>query len=274
MVRDGISCVQSVRKLRHRLINLISMPKHPVAIYHNSEGTKCQIFPHELHDVGKRAFARSIELWDEDEEYRLYPRYRADSPHFYSLSNKLRKLHASAETDPAHNQRVNELLEILGSDVNYKIGFNTWDGEGEGKEEQFVAFTETRRYTWGKEVTRALSEDVRSRHDLFGATRDLQLTSRYPWVAIEVVKHHYPDDETFNALLSLSKSLPFVVLFDFVDARNYFFQVKREDRAIRVVYYIYDGSVWKGEKRWERCSPSFFREKIAKHIQDVLARRK
>lgn len=248
------------------------MPKHPVAIYYDSQGTRLQLFPHQLHDIGKRAFARSTELWDEDEEYRLYPRYRADSPHFYSLSSKLRNLHVSAETDPAHNQRVDELLEILDSDIGYKIGFNTWDGEGEEKEEQFVSFTETRGYAWGKEITRALSEDARCRHDLFGASKALQLTAKYPWVAIEVVKHHYPDDTTFQALLSLSKALPLVILFDFVDVRNYFFHVKKNDRTIRVIYYIYDGSVWKGEKRWSKCSPNFFRERISQHIKDVLAR--
>jgi hypothetical protein len=250
------------------------MPKHPVAIYYDSNGVRSQLLPYELHDVGKRAFARATELWDEDEEYRLYPRYRADSPHFYSLSNKLRRLHVSAETDPAHNRRVDELFEILDSGANYKIGFNTWDSDGEKKEEQFVVFTETRGYTWGKEVTRALSEDTSCRHDLFGAPKALQLTSRCPWVAIEVVKHHYPDDSTFEAFLSLSKSLPLVVLFDFVDVKNYFFYVKNDERAIRVVYYIYDGSVWKGERRWENCSPAFFREKVSKNIQDVIAKRK
>lgn len=248
--------------------------KHPVAIYYDLNGIKSWLLPHELQNVEKRAFARSIELWDEDEEYRLYPRYRVNSPHFYSLSNKLRRLHVSAETDPAHNRRVDEILEILDSGVNYRIGFNTWDSDGEKNEEQFVAFTETLGYTWGKEVTRALSEDTRCRHDLFGARKALQLMSRYPWVAIEVVKHHYPDDATFEALLSLSKALPLVVLFDFVDVKNYFFHVKKGERVIRVVYYIYDGSVWKGERRWEKCSAAFFKEKVLKHIQDVIAKRK
>lgn len=250
------------------------MPKHPVAIYYDSQGIRSRLFPYELHDIGKRAFARSTELWDEDEEYRLYPRYRTDSPHFYSLSSKLRSLHVSAETDPAHNQRVDELLGILGSNICYKIGFKAWDGEDEEKEEQFVSFTETRDYVWGKEITRALSEDARCRHDLFGASKALQLTAKSPWVAIEVVKHHYPDDATFQALLSLSKALPLVVLFDFVDVRNYFFQVKEKDRTIRVIYYIYDGSVWKGDRRWEKCSSSFFREKISQQIKDLLARNK
>lgn len=250
------------------------MPKHKVAIYYDSQGTKSEIFPEDLHDIGKRALARSTELWDEDNEYRLYPRYREDSPHFYSLSSTLRKLHVSAETDPAHNDRVDELLGLLNSDSGYKIGFNTWDGEGDKKEKQFALLTQTNGYAWGKEIARALSEDVRCRHDLFGASKALQLTAKYPWVAIEVVKHHYPDDKTFKSLISLSKVLPLVVLFDFVDVPNYFFQIKEKDKIIRVIYYIYDGSVWKGDSRWKECSSSFFREKISQHIKGASAGKK
>lgn len=250
------------------------MPKHKIAIYYDSQKIKHQILPNDLHDVKKRALARSTELWDEDEEYRLYPRYREDSPHFYSLSSTLRKLHASTETDPTHNIRVEELLEILNSDIDYKIGFKTWDKGANRTEEQFVSFTQTNGYAWGKEVTRALSEDVRCRHDLFGASRELQLTAKYPWVAIEVVKHHYPDSKAFNALLSLSKALPLVVLFDFVDSPNYFFQIKEKDKIIRVIYYIYDGSVWKGGERIEECNSILFKEKVSEHIKDIMKRKK
>lgn len=248
------------------------MPKHPVAIYYDQQGGKHKLFPNNLHDVGKRAFARSNELWDEDEEYRLYPRYRADSPHFFSLASSLRKLHVATETDPAHNLRVDELMNILKLGTSYRIGFNTWDEIEQKKEEQFVAFTETQNYCWGKEITRSLSEEVRCRHDIFGAPNALNLTAKYPWVAIEVVKHHYPDEDTFNAFLSLSKILPLVVLFDFVDVRNYFFQVKENEKMIRVVYYIFDGSVWKGEERWKKCSSAFFKEKVAQHIKSIQAR--
>lgn len=249
------------------------MPKHPVAIYYDSQGHQCKLFPNDLHDVGKRAFARSNELWDESEEYRLYPRYRADSPHFFSLSSNIRRLVDSTETDPTHNLRVDELLAILNSDTNYRIGFNTWDNIGSEKEEQFVTLTETRNYKWGKEITRALSENARCRHDLFGASNALQLTAKYPWVAIEVVKHHYPDEAAFNAFLSLSKILPLIVLFDFVDVKNYFFQVKENEKIVRVVYYIFDGSMWKGEDRWTKCSSSFFKEKVTQHIQSIQARK-
>ncbi|HEX8290557.1 MAG TPA: hypothetical protein VF570_02300, partial [Pyrinomonadaceae bacterium] len=188
-----------------------------------------------------------------------------DSPHFYSLSGNARSIVRIKESDPAHDRRVADLLRVLSSGANFRIGFYDWDGE----ETQFVSFTQTRNYSWGKEVTRALTAGVRCRHDLFGAPNDLTLTARFPWVAVEVVKHHYPDNKTFSAFLSLTKELPCVILFDFIDVPNYFLKVNETSGEIRVIYYIYDGAVWKNINRWESCTPEFFREKVAEHIKQV-----
>lgn len=245
------------------------MPKYSHAIYYDTHGDQQKLFPHELHDTGKRAFARSAELWDPDEEYRLFPRYREDSPHFYSLSNNTRAFSRLLENDPAHDARVVDLLDALSSDTDFRVGFYEWDRD----EKQFVSFTRTRNYSWDKEVTRALSASVRARHDLFGTSNDLKLTAQFPWVAIEVVKHHYPDDQTFSALLSLTKQLPCVILFDFIDVPDYFLNINQSTGEIRVIYYIYDGSVWKNGTRWKSCTPAFFREKVAEHIQQVHAKR-
>jgi len=245
------------------------MPKYSHAIYYDANGVQQKLFPHELHDTGKRAYARSAELWDPEEECRLFPRYREDSPHFYSLGNGARVFLRTQENDPAHDARVNDLLEELSSGIGFRVGFYEWDGD----EKQFVSFAKTRNYNWGKEITRALTASVRCRHDLFGAPDDLKLTARFPWIAIEVVKHHYPDDQTFSALLSLTKELPCVILFDFIEVPNYFLNLDRSEGEIRVIYYIHDGSVWKNGNRWKSCTSAFFREKIAKHIQEVLAKR-
>lgn len=245
------------------------MPKYPYAIYYDANGKQQRLFPHELHDTGKRAFARANELWDPDDEYRLFPRYRGDSPHFYALSNDNRAFSRVLENDPDHDARAMYLFGQLSSDTNFKVGFYEWDGT----EKQFISFTQTKNYSWGKEVTRALTANVRCRHDVFGAPNDLRLIPRLPWIAIEVVKHHYPDDQTFSALLSLTKQLPCVILFDFIDAPNYFLSVDKTMGEIRVIYYIHDGSVWKNGNRWESCTPTFFREKVSEHIQQVRANR-
>src|SRR5215218_11106349 len=115
------------------------MPKHPFAIYYDSHGNKKKINPSDLHDTQTRAEARNAELWDSEEEYRLFPRYRADAPHFYSLSSRLRELHVPVEADPAHQQRIDELFGNLTSGANYRIGYYSWDGP----EEPFVVITRT-----------------------------------------------------------------------------------------------------------------------------------
>ncbi len=239
------------------------MPKHPCAVYYDSNSVRRELKPDELHDVSKRAAARETELWDPDEEYRLYPRYRQDSPHFYSLSKNTRRYATRAENDPAHDERVESLLDLLQRKQGYKIGFLTQDSG----EQQFITFVRTNGYLWGKEVSRAISENVRCRHDLFGARMELRLSAGSPWVAIEVVKDHYPEQQAFDALLVLTRNLPLLVLFDFIEVPNYFFQVREADATIRIIYYIYDGSVWKNEKRLESCTHIYFRERVEDHLR-------
>lgn len=239
------------------------MPKYPYAIYLDSRGQAQKLFPSDLHDVKKRAFARSAELFDPDREYRLFPRYRADSPHFYSLNKNARCVSRLEEIDPEHDDRVNYLFDTLNLGADISIGSFVWDGE----ERQFICLTKTNDYAWGQEVWRVLNSDIRCRHDLFGASTDLALTDRLPWIAIEVVKHHFPDEQTFSGFLSLSKILPFIVLFDFIDVPNYFLQVDLPTGRLRVIYYIYDGSVWMNNTRWGDTTADLFREKTQAHIR-------
>lgn len=246
------------------------MPKYPHAVYYDERGQKQQLRPDELHDRNIRAFARKAELWDPDEQYRLFPRYRADTPHFYSLNSGVRSFSRNKENDPEHDRRVDYLYKVLSSGAGFRIGCYEWDDEGK----QFVYFTRTQNYSWGKEVTRALTADVQCRHDLFGAPEGLKLTARFPWIAIEVVKHHYPDDKTFSAFLSLTRELPCVILFDFVAAPNYFLHVNRDSGEIRVIYYIYEGAVWRNRVRWDDCTPALFREGVEEQINRLRERNK
>ncbi len=246
------------------------MPKYPYAIYFDSQGEVQKIFPSDLHDINKRAFARSAELFDPDKEYRLFPRYRADSPHFYSLSKSTRYVSRLEETDPDHDNRIDHLLDTLNLGADLSIGSFVWDGD----EKQFICLTRTYDYAWGKEVCRVLNSDTKCRHDIFGAPTDLARVDRLPWLAIEVVKHHFPDEQTFSGFLSLSKVLPFVVLFDFIEVPNYFLQVDFSSWRLRVVYYIYDGSVWKNNIRWGETTAGLFREKVQAHIRRVQKYRK
>ncbi|OLO08757.1 hypothetical protein BTW08_05420 [Salinicola sp. MH3R3-1] len=243
------------------------MPKYEYAQRRRDDGTIERIYPRDLHDAGTRATARASELWDEHFEVRVFPRYRTDAPHFYSLG-KRRYIDERVESDPSHDKRVEELLARLKGN-EYKIGFYEKDGE----EKQFVTVAKPSNYLWDSEVTRSLTRSVRCRHDIFGEAEGRNLTAGFPWVAIEVVNTHYPDEKTLEAFLALSEQLPFVVLFDLVAVPNYFFKIDEKRQEIRTIYYVYDGSVWKNGNRWKRCSAQFLREKLEEHKNYVISRR-
>ena len=68
------------------------MAKYEYAIYYNYDNKKQEIYPNELHDIAKLTFARDTELYDETEQIRIYPRYRKDAPHFFSLQETRRNV--------------------------------------------------------------------------------------------------------------------------------------------------------------------------------------
>lgn len=221
-----------------------------------------KIYPQNLHDIGKRATARTKELWCSDFEVRLYPRYRPDAPHFFSRSSNRYIDKRKEKNDSPHDERIENLLEQL-NDSNLKVGTLVFD-EGES---QFETLTSCDGYSWGGEVTRVLSQDVKCRHDIFGQPGGHNLVVGSPWVAIEVIDSHYPDEKTLEGMISLSARLPFLVLFDIVAEADYFFQIDEKSKSIRVIYYISDGAVWKNGSRWKRCTAAFLEEKIKDHIR-------
>ena len=238
------------------------MAKYKYAIYYDLDNEKQIIYPNDLHDVTKLAFARDQELYDSDEQIRLYPRYRKDTPHFYALQDSKRKITQRNENSEEHNLRVNKLLDTLNSSLNdtLKVGYFTF---GEDKKQQFNTLTKIKNYTWGKEINRFISESSICRHDIYGQKNVLSQSSIFPAFAIEVIDTHYPTDDVINGWIELSKIMPIVIAFDLIKKPNYYFQIK--DNKIRIIYYIFDGSIWKNEKRQiDLVSAGAFRETLSR----------
>jgi hypothetical protein len=245
------------------------MIKYSYAIYIDEIGQEKRLYPNDLYDIFKRAFARSVELWDPTKQFRLYPRFRVDCPHFFALGNNSAPRSPPVEIDPAHNKRVAKLHEILSSGISFKIGYYKFMG----KQKEFITLINTENYSWGMEITRTLNEGVQCRHDIFGAQKYHVLTDCLPMVGAEVIKDHFPDQKTFSGFISLTKRLPYLILFDFVNLQNYFLEVDKDFGNIRVVYYIYGGIVWQNGKPlkfW--TTAAIFKEKILNHIKRVLAK--
>jgi len=83
------------------------------------------------------------------------------------------------------------------------------------------------------------------RHDVFGASPRLGMSERRPWIALEVIATHHLDEGTFQSLLDLSAEIPLIVAFDLIGVPNYFLQLDEMNLTLRVIYYIYDGCVWR-----------------------------
>ncbi|MBD2465613.1 hypothetical protein H6G89_31980 [Oscillatoria sp. FACHB-1407] len=237
------------------------MLKWTKAVYQPNGNSLKVVYPDQLHDPNVRAFLRTQELWDESQEYRLSIRNRLNTPHFCSLSKTKRYLRGREESSNRHRSRVDELLTQL-QKQNFLFGYNSFDDGNQ----TFVPLFRGKDYTWTKEVTRTLSSTAQWRHDVFGAELSHRHTERHPWVAIEVIDTHFPDDITMEAWLKISSELPYFILFDFVKRKNYFLKVNEDKQQVRVIYFIYDGAMWKSGFRWNECSSALFKEKVSKEL--------
>lgn len=142
------------------------MAKYEYAIYFNNSNVIQKIYPTELHDIAILTFARDTELYDATEQVRIYPRYRKDAPHFFSLQEATRSVLNREENSKEHEKRVNENFKGLynNSQKNFKFGHYVW----EDGNQQFYTMTNLKDYIWGKEVTRIISENIICRHDIYG----------------------------------------------------------------------------------------------------------
>jgi len=222
---------------------------HPVA-YYRADGVQKPIKASELTDKDKLHLAKTELLTDKNETVRLWPKFCTEKrPHFYVLNSADKRRISECEIDPAHNERVEEILGKLNSCTVWKVVVNVYV---DGKRERETRFS-LDDYQWGDEVHRICSSELTIRHDLFGQSKLLSMSVFRPWVAIEVINSHYPDEQTFNEMLRLSRQMPLLVFFDVLsdNLHNYFLKVDNRSDEITPLYYIYEGSMWKGGDRRE-----------------------
>lgn len=236
--------------------------KWNVAVYQTLDGTWHTVYPVNLHDVEFRAFLREQELWNIEREKRLFIRYRVDAPHFYALSDRVRPIIERREASLRHNERVEQLLTAL-QQPNLKFGYYHYTQDGR----EFITIFKSEQYTWSREVVRSRL-DIGWRHDLFGAHAGHRLSEHCPWVAIEVIDTHFPEDRAFDAWLRLSAEFPCLVLFDFVQEENYYFQVIEANQRVRFIYYIYEGALWKSREQLPNWNAAIFKEKLTAELSE------
>jgi hypothetical protein len=218
---------------------------HKVAIYYDEDGARQTIRAKQLMDPAEFAAAKLKDLYDESELFQLFPRNSA-TPHFFETGTKSGTQDLfRGETDPAHNKRVDELAKNLVELSIFSLALKGSSKDGE----KIEILYKIPKYNWGAEVHRIMSADAIVRHDLFGKSQELGMSIRRPWIAIEVIYTHYPEEQAFEAMLAVSKSMPFIVIFDLVEKKNTFLKIDFSLQQLQIrpwTYWIKNGKVWKG----------------------------
>lgn len=220
--------------------------KHEKA-YYFSGGNKIEILSKDLDDNKVYLKAKSEILTDETGYTLLRPRQcSSKTSHFYAPNNSDTRKVALYEDNNPHNIQVNYLLKKLGKENSLKIGNTIFEN---GKAIGFSPIVNLNSHSWKKEVHRIYNHKLTVRHDIFGQSVDLAMSVRSPWVAIEVINTHFPSDETFSAMLDLSKQMPLLIMFDLITekTKNYFIKIDLHNGTIIPIFYIYEGSVWYGD---------------------------
>lgn len=230
--------------------------EHRIAVYWDATGHREEIHFEELENDNRFADAKLLELYDESEQVRVYPRDGSAHRrrHFYSESNGQR-VFDGGERNPTHDSRVAKILESLTClRGGWRLAY-----QPVAAEPPVPLFGPLPAYVWDAEVTRILSQRACVRHDIFGDW-GIHMSVRRPAIAIEVVHSHYPEESTFEALLAQSTATPLVVLFDFTQvSRNRLVVVDEENQRLTFRSYTFsisDGSVWLGNTRRDDIATS------------------
>ncbi|MCU4379629.1 hypothetical protein [Acinetobacter haemolyticus] len=230
------------------------MPLHESACYQDNNEWKI-VYYHELTDVGLRNFLRTQDLYDSEEKnIVLGIRNREDLPHFYQKRGVRRSLNGPRDSSTYHDQQRNDLLSVLEEYDNVLVGFYEFTPT-KTADKSFEPITILKKYNWNKEVTFSVAEKGYVRFDLLGQAKNLCLTDKQPYFALEVVETHFSSLEAFSALIKLSRQLPFVIGYFFINKKNYFNQLSENTRRkstsnLRLTCYISDGDFWILDERF------------------------
>ena len=230
--------------------------KYEFAVYRDKKDEKVRLYPKELSglNISQKINIRELELYDEFEEYRIYPRFNEKSPHFFCKSSVRDCDKNRKDKSQKHDKRVDDLVKKLNRLDHINIGYYTFDDENKKFFETLVSLKD---YTWGSEISRIIDSTYRVQHDVFGANLSLSMSTRKPFIAIEVVKTHFPEKRTFEGLLKLTKDIPLLIILDFTIKSNYYCQVIEDENRLRISHYIYNGAVWNGDKETKIHSQEF-----------------
>lgn len=232
------------------------MPKFKDACYFENNQW-IRVSYQELTNANKRAILREKELFDSQNSNKILGiRNHQKTPHFYQKQTLRGNIETGIRETEEHARQINILKSFLTKYEKNAFGFYESPWEKDDKDKGFDFIIKTKEYKWDSEVKFGLIYGKYIVFDILGRSETLSLVESNPYVAIEVVDTHFHSKETFKTLLELSKNMPFIVLYLFVQKAPYINGTKKPERTNsfthnRIRYYISDGSFWDYNDRIE-----------------------
>jgi len=221
------------------------MPKHKTAFYQNKNKQWHKVYHDELLQGKKRAELREKDLYDKpDGDLQLGIRNHKTTPHFYVKRFIRKPLESKSKKSKLYNKQIDIIYNFL---KKYKKhSFNTFE----------ETILKIKNYEWEKEAKFGIIYGKYAVFDILGRdSKNIHLTDKNPFVAIEVINTHFHSQETFKILLEATKNLPIIIYF-FINQTPKLNRLKRpknESFYIRNVIYFHmsDGSFWEKNERIE-----------------------
>lgn len=232
------------------------MPKYNIAYFLNDENVWEPASYRELIDENVRARLRDKDLREKrNGEMSLRIRNHPDTPHFFRKRLVRQNIEKGTQESEKHDYIIGFLQNYLNSRFSkHCFGYyeRPWAGD-----KGFGEIVKTKSFKWSQEVGFGLAYGKYIVFDILGRSdENITILDSSPFVAIEVVDTHFHSKDAFIALLELSKNIPFIILYYYVNKFPLLNQQKDPSRTngyskIRIHSYIADGSFWIRDSRIE-----------------------
>lgn len=218
----------------------------------------------------------------------VVPVRNSTGPHFRLLSVEApaRRVGTNEQSDPTHAKVISYLVKLLTERKKFQI--STYVFGGEQREEQTIfsgksvvkneANARENNFKWWTEARIQLDATRYIQPDICGRRNSSFLPLKgEKAVIIEVVQSHYPDEEAFHALTSLSNQ-NYIVLFYFAAKDGWGSGYSRFDTTVenllglRCAYWLSNGEFFKnGEcvKRGSESETAWYRHIATKYFDSA-----
>ncbi len=234
--------------------------KYDEGIVHLLDGSKITITSKDLEDEGIRVKYKSEKILDSTGEIILYIRSRGISSHYYSRGSSRKNIRDVKYFNNKHKEKIDILFKFLNARDRVRICSYYFEN-GKPILDTIFSFKD---YYFSKEVKQSINKKNYFVADIFGISKSLNYTHKEPNIVIETVDTHFPDFKTFNYFRNLTREMPLIILFYYLEFEPkincmYNNQGESNNGKLRISHYIQDGSFWVGDERIEEKDYSFIK---------------